>query len=204
MMTRTELAEDLKASLHDAASVFDADDGADLLRCVDKAVLDFHRVRPRTLLGEVTLVADQYNYPAPADLLTYKSALWGTDRRYQPWDKGWPGKLPDVVVAENGGERELQFAPAPTAHQISVLGSNYQYWYFASHQLGDEDGNSTILSGQRGLLLLRAQAEAMREMAIRNIGKPVQMRDGISSAPRNGTPAALYQALMDEFMEAVR
>jgi hypothetical protein len=204
MMTRAELAADLKASLQDAASVFTAPDGADFLRFLDKAALDFYRVRPRTLLGELTLVADQFAYEAPDDLLAYKSALWGTDRRIQPWEKSWPGRLPDVYLCEDGGARALHFLPAPTAQQISVLGSTYKYWYFASHQIGDTEADTTILSGQRGLLLLRAQAEAMREMAMRNISKPVQMRDGVSSGPRNGTPAALYAALMKEFEEAAR
>lgn len=204
MMTRAELAEDLKASLQDAADVFNAPDGADFLRFLDKAALDFYRVRPRTLLGELTLVADQFAYEAPDDLLAYKSALWGSDRRIQPWEKHWPGRLPDVYLCEDGGVHELHFLPAPTAQQIAVLGSTYKYWYFASHQIGDTEAETTILSGQRGLLLLRAQAEAMREMAMRNIGKPVQMRDGVSSGPRNGTPAALYAALMKEFEEAAR
>jgi hypothetical protein len=199
MMTRGQLALELKDSLQDAASVFAADEGADFLRFIDAAALDFYRVRPRTLLGELTLVAEQFNYPAPDDLLCYKSAMWGVNRYSHPWEKSWPGKLPSVYLSENGGVRELHFLPAPSAHQIAILGSVFKYWYFAAHEVGDEEADTTILSGDRGLLLLRAQAEAMKEMAMRNIGKPVQMRDGVSSGPRNGTPAALYEQLMKDF-----
>jgi hypothetical protein len=204
MMSRAELAADLKASLQDAADVFNAPDGADFVRFLDKAALDFYRVRSRTLLGELTLVADQFAYDAPADMLAYKSALWGAERRIQPWEKHYPGRLPDVYLSEESGERKLHFLPAPTAQQIAVLGSTFKYWYFAAHQIGEDAADTTILSGQRGLLLLRAQAEAMREMAMRNIAKPVSMRDGVSNGPRNGTPAALYAALMQEFEEAAR
>ena len=51
----------------------------------------------------------------------------------------------------------------------------------------------------RSLLLLRAQAEACRELALRNVSKPVTMRDAVGSQPRNGTPSALYQMLLTEF-----
>jgi hypothetical protein len=204
MMTRAELAMALKESLQDAASVFTAPEGADFLRFLDLAALDFPRVRPRTLLGEITIVADQFNYPAPADLLTYKSALWGVNRYAQPWEKSWPGRLPNVSLAINGSVRELHFSPPPTAIQISTLGSSFKFWYFAAHTIGEEEADTTILSGDRGLLLLRAQAEAMKEMAIRNIAKPVQMRDGVSSGPRNGTPSYLFEALMKSFEERIQ
>lgn len=199
IMSRAELVADLRLSLQDAANVFTASGGADFSRHLDAAALDFSRIRPRTLLGEITLVADQFNYPAPADLLTYKSSLWGVNRYSQPWDKHWPGRLPDVLVAKNGGVRELHFSPPPTAQQIATLSSAYKFWYFAAHAIADAAAETTILSGDRGLLLLRAQAEAMRELAMRNAAKPVQMRDGISGSPRNGTPSYLFELLMKEF-----
>jgi hypothetical protein len=34
---------------------------------------------------------------------------------------------------------------------------------------------------------------------MRNVGKPVSMRDGISGGTRNGTPTYLFEALMKEF-----
>ena len=198
-MSQAELVADLKASLQDAAHVFIATADADFIRHLDAAALDFTRVRPRTLLGEITIVADQFNYAAPADLLTYKSALWGVNRYSQPWEKSWPGRLPDVRVAENAGVRELHFFFFFTSQQIAVLGSAFKFWYFATHVIGTDEADTTILSGDRGLLLLRAQAEAMKELAMRNIAKPVQMRDGVSSGPRNGTPSYLFETLMEYF-----
>ena len=50
--------------------------------------------------------------------------------------------------------------------------------------------------------LLRAQVEAWRELMLRNMTKVVQMRDGYSGTPRNATPAAMYELLHKQFMEA--
>lgn len=199
-MSKADLLADYKASLQDAAKVFTALNDADFLRHLDAAALDMVRVRPRTLLGTITLVAEQFNYAAPADLLSYKSDLWGMGARsYKPWDTGYPGRLPDVRVAVNGAVREIHFLPAPTAAQITALGASFKYYYFAAHAIGTLAADTTILPGDRGLLLVRAQAEAMKEMAMRNIGKPVTMRDGISNGPRNGTPSFLFETLMKTF-----
>ena len=67
--------------------------------------------------------------------------------------------------------------------------------------LSDTAANTTILAGDRELLLLRGQAEAMRELAMRGVAKPVQLRDGLGMGPRNAHPAALYDALLCEFRE---
>lgn len=200
-LSRADLVADLKASLHDAVSVFTAANDADFGRLLDVAALDFGRVRPRTMLGALALVADQDFYTAPADFLSYKSALWGI-KRPVPWDKNYVGRLPDVRTSLNGAVRELHFLPAPTDIQISVLGSAFKFYYFAGHVIGASATDTTILAGDRGLLLLRAQAEAMKEMSIRNSGKPVSMRDGISSMSRNGTPSYLYEMLMKDFEKA--
>lgn len=197
-LAQADLVYDLKASLHDAVSVFAAAGDEDFERMLDAAALDMGRVRPRTLLGTLTLVADQDNYAAPADFLSYKSALWGIGR-IQPWEKHYPGRLPDVRQAVNGSTRELHLLPAPTANQITVLGSAFRFYYFAGHVIGAAAADTTILAGDRGLLILRAQAEAMKEMAVRNSGKPVSMRDGISNMSRNGTPSYLYERLMADF-----
>ena len=202
-MSQGDLADDLKASLQDAAKVFTAANDADFKRHLDAAALEMGCKRPRTLLGTLTLVAEQFNYAAPADFLSYKSDLWGIPAsRIQPWDKSYPGRLPDVQPAMNGAVSELHFSPPPTATQITVLGSAFKFYYFAAHAISATAASTTILPGDRGLLLLRAQAEAMKEMAMRNIGKPVQMRDGMSSAPRNGTPAFLFEALLKQFEAA--
>lgn len=199
-MSRADLVADLKASLQDAASVFTAADDGDFKRHLNVAALDMGRKVPRTLRATLTLTADVDEYAAPVDLLDFSVAEW--DTLPDPWAAHYPGPLPRVMVAEIGGARSLVFDPAPTAQQIAVLGPTLKYRYRAAHAINDAAASTTVPAGHRGLLLLRAQAEAMREMAMRNIGKPVTMRDGFSQTPRNGTPAALYRTLLAEFLEA--
>ncbi|SCX40349.1 hypothetical protein [Nitrosospira sp. Nsp1] len=204
IMSRAELIADLSESLHDASSIFAAENGGDFRRHLDAAAQDMGRVRPRTLLGIITLVADQEAYEAPADIQIFKSALWGVSRTARPWERSWTGRLPDVRLAMNGNTPEMHLLPAPTAPQISVLGSAYKFYYFAAHSVSADAAQTTIVHGDRGLLLLRAQAEAMRELAVRNVSKPVSMRDGISGGTRNGSPTYLFEALMKEFESRIQ
>ena len=196
-MSRADLRADLKASLHDAASVLA--DPEDFDRCLDVAVADLATAGGSgaacTMAATLTLVAGQAEYAAPADFLRFKMALWGTSTPTKPWDKAHPGRLPDVSHCEGA----LILVPAPTALQIALLGSDYRFFYFAVPVLADGAGATTLPASQRGLLLLRAQAECCRELALRNITKPVALRDGISNGPRNGHPAVLYKQLLDEF-----
>lgn len=203
-MNEADLVADLKASLNDARSVFTVAADGDFKRHLAVAALDFARKRARTLVGAIVLIADQASYAAPADLLRFKSSLWGIvpTARPQPWEKNWPGRLPDVRVVEEAAARKLYLEPAPTAAQIAVLGADFRYYYFAGHAVGADAAQTTIFAGERGLFLLRAQAEAMRELAFRNVVKPVTVRDGLSSQPRNGTPSFLHGALMTEFEAA--
>lgn len=197
-MSQADLVADHKAGLMDSADTFTAALDADFIRHLNNAALALSMRRPRTLLGTLALVADQTGYAAPADFHSFKASLWGSATT-KPWDKNWAGRLPNVAAVEVSGEMEIHLDPAPTTAQISLLGSAYKFYYFAKHSISTTAASTTVRTGDRGLLLLRAQAEAMKEMALRNIKKPVQMRDGLASAPRNGTPAALFQALMDQF-----
>lgn len=203
-MSMADLADDLRASLHDAADVFVT--AGDMERLLATAALDFNRHRPRTLLAKLTVEADRMEYPAPADCYLFKSSLWGIApvMRAKPWEKQWPGPMPDVRMVDVEGGRELHLTPAPSAHQVAVLGSEFRFYYFGNHVIGATAAGTTIHPGDRFLLLLRAQAEAMRELMMRNSKKPVQMRDGLHSAPKNMTPAAWYERLMDEWCEKVQ
>lgn len=199
----TALVGELKASLGDAAERF-AGEAADaaFARHVSRAALDFGRVRPVTLVGTLALVAGQVMYPAPADFVRFKLALWGhaEQRRPKPWERNWPGPFP---VVEALGGWALCLSPAPTALQISVLGADYSFLYFAGLAAGATAETSTVTEADRGLLILRAQAEAMRELAMRESVRPVAMRDGFSGLARNGTPAGLAQAFLAEFERLV-
>jgi len=199
-LSRADLVADLKGSLHDAASVFTAAADGDFSRFLDAAALDLSRYRPLTLVGNLTLSAGVDEYAAPSDLMDITAPLWGLGQSAPAfWDDAWPGRPPRVSTAGRPGARVLVFAPAPTGRQIGAWGAAYKFFYRAVHSIGAAAAETTVAPADRGLLLLRAQAEALREMSIRNSGKPVQMRDGATGTPRNGTPAALYQALMDEF-----
>ncbi|NDP59572.1 MAG: hypothetical protein GZ090_09465 [Oxalobacteraceae bacterium] len=202
-MSRADLAADLTASLHDAAEVFV--EAGDMGRLLDLAALDFNRHRPLTQLGTLSAEVGRMDYPAPANLYLFKSSLWGIApvARAKPWERQWPGPMPDVRVVDGISGRELHLTPAPTQLQLMTLGAEFRYYYFGKHTIGDTDTTTTLPAGDRFLLLLRAQAEAMREMSMRNITKPVAMRDSLHSAPRNMTPAALHAELMREWESKV-
>lgn len=204
-MAQADVVADLKRSLHDSATVFTAADDADFVRFLALALLDMAWKRPLTGVGQVVLVAGQARYPLTTypDFANYKTHMWGTGACLpKPWEPGYPGALPRVASVQEAGGPCLAFDPAPSAAHLAVLGSTFKFWYAARHVLAADAAQTTVAPQDRGLLLLRAQAEAMREMALRNLGKPVQMRDGLSGAPRNSTPAALYETLLHEFMEA--
>lgn len=205
-MSRADLVADLQASLQDAASLFTAADSADYIRHLDMAALDLGRHRHRTLLGTLTVIAEQYQYAAPADLLVPKSAIWGRTHqmRYRPWDRRFPGTLPRIELVETPDGNKLHLIPAPTADQITQLGGQFDFYYFAGHSIADDAAQTTIASYDRGLLILRAQAEAMAELAMRGVGKAIKPMMGGSGTPRNGTPAALAQQFMDTFYWQVK
>lgn len=200
-LSRADLRADLLASLQDAGKPFEAPAAQD--RLLNAAALDLGRVRPRVMWGTVTLTAFEGVYPAPAGMTDFKSALWGQGHGIQPWDKGFPGQLPEGRFYAGS----LVLTPPPTPAQIAALGRAYNFFYYARHEIGDTAEATTVAEADRGLLLLRAVAEACRELALRGVTKPVSLGPsggGAGSSPSNGTPAALYQAFMAEFERAAR
>lgn len=221
-MGMASLVADLKASLFDSAQVFSVagDDDAQFKRFLAQALPDLQVKRPVTRLGTVTLVAGEASYLVPdADFAALKVDLWRDPGKLpRPWEAGYPGALPHVsAVREDAqpvtdwdeyyaewpyGRWRLHFDPAPTALHLACLGTSCKYWYFAVHRIDAAAAQTSVSPQDRGLLLLRAQAEAMLALSLRNAGKPVQLRDGMSGTPRNSTPAALAQQLMDLFWGA--
>lgn len=205
-MSQADLVEDLKRSLHDSASVFNAAADADWLRFLAISGTAMAVKRPRTLLGTVQIEAGADLYPLAAitNFASYKTHLWGNvGVSPKPWWPGYPGAVPRVGVQGAAGAWTLVFEPAPTAQQVAAWGSAFKFWYYGQHVIGAAAAETTLALADRPLVLLRAQAEAMRELSMRNINKPVALRDGISGTPRNSTPAALYAALLAEW-EAAR
>lgn len=203
-LSEPDVLDDLKRSLNDAGGVFNTAGDADWRRFIATALVAMETKRPRTLLGTVTLVAEEVRYPLSLpEFAQYKTHVWGA-RALKPWLPAYPGALPRVAAVQEGaGAWSLMFDPAPTAGHIAAYGAAFKFWYFGKHALALDPAPSTLAAGDRPLLLLRAQAEAMRELSMRNVNKPVSLRDGFSGAPRNTTPAALFQVLLQEF-EAAR
>lgn len=203
-MALSALVTDFKASLSDAAAQFRAPADGDFKRLLGVALLDMQAKRPITKLGQVTLFPLQARYAVQeADFAALKVHQWADPASTpRPWEPNYPGAVPRVAAQWGGASWWLEFSPAPTPRQLQVWGSEFRFWYFATHALGDGAGETTVNPSDRGLLLLRAQAEAMREMAMRNVVKPQAMRDGYTGLPRNGTPAALFETLLAEFKGA--
>ncbi len=203
-MSLASLVADLKASLFDAASVFTGEDDADFKRFLAQALPDLQWKCPLTKLAQVVLVAGTPSYAvAEADFVALKMDLWrDVGKLPRPWEPGYPGALPRITAQQGATGWELVFETAPTAAMLTWLGSTCRFYYFAQHAIGEQAADTTVAEADRGLLLLRAQAEAMLALAVRNAGKPVQLRDGLSGTPRNSTPAALHQVLLQLFMEA--
>ena len=209
-MALDDLAADLKRSLHDSASLFADDDYADLTRFVRQALPDMAQKRPRTRLGQVQLAAGEPRYALAgySDFYAYKTHLWDRQANVcfpQPWEPNYPGAAPRVSASRDGAGAAghfLEFSPAPNALHLAALGATFKFYYFAQHVAGAQAADTTVDAADRGLLLLRAQAEAMREMVLHQANKPVQLRDGLSGTPRNSTPAALHEMLLRLFWEA--
>jgi hypothetical protein len=204
-MSQADLVADLKSSLQDVADVFTASNDADFVRHIERAAHDLIRVHPHVLAGTLTLTADLGTYPAPPDLVRVHRTRWADSYRGQQWDRDWPGPFPRVSVVRNGANKLLFLTPAPNARQIAVLGQTFPYDYCAHHLIGENAVDTTVDTADRSLLLLRAQAEAMKELALRNLAKPVSLGPpgaSVGSMPKNGSPAGLYELLMSEFQAA--
>lgn len=204
-MSEADLVADLKRSLHDSAAVFNAANDADFVRFLKQALPDMGWKRPRTRLGQVTLASAEGSYSLVdvPDFQNFKVHVWEPKGVcLQPWEPGYPGALPRVTCYKDGTGNWLAFEPAPSALHIAQRGSAFKFYYFAMHAVGAAAVDTTVAAADRGLLLLRAQAEAMLELTLRNVAKPVQLRDGLSGTPRNSTPAALHATLLAMFKDA--
>lgn len=201
-MALRDLVADLKRSLGDAGELFNAAGDSDFERFLATAAVAMQDKRPRTQLGQVTIAADEPRVPLTLpDFHRYKTHVWGS-RAPAPWDPSYPGALPRICAVNEGNAWALVFDPPPTSRHIATYGSTCKFWYFATHRVAVDAAETTLAPADRPLLLLRAQAEAMRELTMRHVHKPVSLRDGFSGTPRNSTPAALYEALMAEFKAA--
>lgn len=195
-MSLEQLTKSLKTSLMDSAGLF-LDELPQLLTI---AAEDLAKVRRRTLVGSIQLRPGKDIYLAPEDLMDFKLSTWGQQQRktMKPWQPKYPRQLPDVSVLD-GSPKYLVLSFIPTRGQIGLMGSEFRFFYFANHHI-DEDGSKTTVSeSERNLLLLRAQAEAMKWLSMRNVDKTVSAKHAISGASKGGVPAALYRILLEDW-----
>lgn len=202
-LSEADLVADLKTSLFDTAAAFESEGDADFKRFLAQSLPDMEIKRPVTKLGTLTLVADEPRIAIEeADFAALKTDLWRNPRLLpKPWEPTHPGPLPCIRAQRDEDGWWIELDPAPTAAHISVLGSSFKFWYFARHAIGVLAGDTTVAAEDRSLLLLRAQAEAMLALGVRNAGKPVQLRESLSGVARNSTPTALYEQLLKRFWE---
>lgn len=199
-MDQSALVAELKASLQDAATMFTADADADFVRHLQRAADDMHRVMPNKKILTLTLTPDHGNYAAPTDLVDVRYTTWGDKlrRHPEPWRitqayQHWAP--PQMEVQTNDGVDEIALTPAPSSRDITMLGAVMAIHYTARWQLAN------LPERAKPLLMLRAQAEAMLELSHRGIAKPVQLRDGQTQGPANGSPASMYESMMRRWLE---
>lgn len=202
-MDRATLRDELKASLLNAAEAFT--DPADFDRHLDRAASDLSRRRPLRLTASLTLKANQAAYtPVPDDLVRPVFTRWANSERIDrpPWAKKHPPPRPRITLVNEGGTRELRVTPVPTATELATFGDTLQYDYEARYTIGESDADTTVKPEDRWLLLLRAQAEAMGELAMKNVDRPVRVGTEGGSQSANATPAGLRERFMKEFLAA--
>lgn len=199
----------LEASLLDAANLFGADTLARkpaLDQHLATALAEFNRVAPRLVSTTLTLVAKLGNYAAPADAIRFHSSEVVDDQNeLSPWNEYRIPQVPVPIITHVGGVRAWQFRPTPSEFMIQRIGREYPYTYYARHVLDETTAaNTTLTLEQQPLLIMRAQVESLRAIALRNAHKPVAMRDATYSQTKNGTPAALAEQTMRMWEQMVR
>ena len=198
-MKKSTLNHHLTLMLGDSADKFKP---LDLELLLYLAALDLSRVKPRVVSTSVTVTADESFYDVPADFIKPIMLDWGAAELLskKPWNDDWPGPLPRLSTLTVNGVKKLMMTPAPTMKQISLLGSEASYRYVGRYTIAETDAATTLSEDDEHLLLTRAMAEAMLVLAAKGVAKPVTLggKAGVSP-PRNGTPAALAQQLMDQF-----
>ncbi|MBF0383624.1 MAG: hypothetical protein HQL69_21595 [Magnetococcales bacterium] len=199
-LSQADLIADLKASLNDTVDSFTAVDDNDFIRHLSIAASELTRFKPRKLVATITLTAEQSLYDAPADIINPTVVLWGSGQRQnvKPWENSYPSKPPTISLLESAGVKKIQLTPAPTQNEINKLGAEFAYTYSASHIIAIDAADTTINPADRDLLLLRARAEALLEIATSNTTKAATRAPG-QGQPKNSSAMAIHDNLISEF-----
>jgi len=200
-MSKADLVADLRGMLKDAVNKFTGEANEALERILDFAALDLGRVRPRARIGSITVVTGTTEYPAPADFLRPLNLIWGHEKRAsrKPWASNWPQNIPTLDYVESDTGLVLLLSHPPTASQVADFGEACKFKYYSGHAVADTAAETSVKPADRHLLLIRAVSQALTELALNGISKPVQLGPGVGSMPKNGTPAALAEQLLKQF-----
>lgn len=194
VMTLADLIASHKAQLGKVAGRFTAPGDADFVRHLEGAA---RRLSSKLFYWKgdtISLTAGVGDYPAPVGIMGVPVSDWGPAQRQQPWDDDYLGFPPILLLLTVHDAPTIRIAPSPTSAQIACWGSTLSYRYLAYHQISTDE--LTFNELQRPLVLLAAMIEALRELAADNT--VVQLQKGLAGLPTAGTPAYLYERLLDE------
>jgi hypothetical protein len=189
---KSEITVLLKDSVAGAGNAGDRLASVDIEQAIRAGLHALQKSRPYYVDASITLVADQERYTPPDDFVQLDFSAWGTGKRSYDYNLG----IRPHILSVSG---TIQFTPAPTAEQMAIWGSTFNYIYRAKHVLNETPAECTLQDEDEGLLLLRASAELMRILASRNVVEPVQLHNGIGNVPTSGTPGVMYEKLMAEY-----
>ncbi|WP_158117217.1 hypothetical protein [Vibrio cincinnatiensis] len=199
-MQLSTLIERLKNALMDSAELISGIEQ----QVIELALADYSRYRPQKKLSTFSLMTGKILYPAPADLMQVRTVLYGQSQRAKnPWERGYPRSLPRLTVVEDDQDKKwLQLSHFPAESVVMSCGRDFSYIYYAARKIS---GDSLSIDIQdEPLLLLRCVAEAVKHIMVHQLNKTVSVRNSIGGEAKNGTPAAVHQQLMTQFIEQVK
>lgn len=190
------LLDDYQASLGESAQLFRTPDRADLVRHLRAASVALGRKRNLMGRASLTLVPGVAVYEAPAGVWQVLAVEW-LQAETVPLFEFVTYPPPRLTVAGTS----IFVSPTPTPAMIAAHGSTLNFRYEQAYALTDDE-TYDVPERDRWLLILRAQAEAMRELSIRAHQKPVTLSGAGGGGLTNMQPAALYAAFLAEFAAA--
>jgi hypothetical protein len=199
-MTFADLLAEHKAQLGKVAARFTALDDADFKRHLVRAGYRLCIKYPLWKTGEISLTVGIDQYPAPPDILGTLLCDWGRQPGRgglvpSPWDAGFIGYPPSLILEGPGGGMQLRLSSPPSAAAIASWGSVMRYRYLSSYRISEDAVD--ISETHRPLVMLAALIEAMRELSAETA--TIQLQKGLSGLPTAGTPAYLHEKLCLEF-----
>ena len=199
-MSLSDLSSDLKGMLGSSADKFNQEGRGDLDRLLNTAAAALSRDKPQNMSASLLLVADQADYDVPALLIKAIYSDWGKkqQRERQPWQRGFPDRLPSLNIVKVEAGKRLRLTPPPTALQIADLGADFVYYYTGRYKIGAKPIDTTVDECDRDLLLLRATIAAMQDLALSHASTPVSLGPG-KFATKTGTPSAVAVTLMTQY-----